>query len=848
MTVDIVGYVGAAEASASAVVSGLIDLVERAHSLPREALAGDVDRVFRQSPSLRCMVVESLEGPRLVERSWFQQVMSGPLGYGRVLYSGTPVLELDLPVTLTVGPQTSIGNTAAAIIRASSDGAFHGEYVLVAVQDRPTGVVPITAVFEQVARLFAHQSLHDPLTGLPNRLALTQSIRRIVGDSQDGTAACTALLYVDLDRFKDVNDVLGHAAGDEVLVQFAARLRSACRRGDLVVRIGGDEFAILTQGPLDSNSAPALADRVVSQASVPFSLTRVGINEVVSLGASVGLARADATLWLHEDPTEVLLKRADIAMYQAKARGRGRVSTFAAGATDSDAAISQVRDRRRMERRLRRAVDQDQIELHFQPLVQLPSGRVVGVEALARWSDEELGIIGPDQFIPLAEQTGLIIDLGRALLIKACREAASWPAPPDGQLASVAVNISPVQLREPGFFEEVVAVLAETGLSSRRLCLEITETAAVTDLEQTAQLLHDLRLLGVTIALDDFGTGYSSLTMLQRLPVDLVKLDRSFVARMMTDPGDMVLVRLIIEAAHGFGLRVCAEGVEDLEQARALASIGCDSCQGWHFGRPAAPSNALVEQLTSGTGHQDMEGQLHAHEAPGDSGELVIVTGPDGCITYASPSARELLGWAPQEMLNTPSRSYLDPNDPPLNRPAPSSSTKSTTSRPVTHRVVHRDGSRRWFTTTVRRLGQSDAVAQTVSVSRDITTQVVAERALVDQQALFQQVFDISDGPMALTGMDGRFIRVNSAFADLLGRQPTKLLGLRVQDITHPDDRPADEQNLAELCQDVTQKRVVRKRYLTTSGATISVVVRAVLVRTGAESAVLAHVRLDTDL
>ena len=504
--------------------------------VPPTATMASLDTLFRRDAALRWVVVDAAS-PQLVSRSWFEMAMTGRLGYGRVLNQRRRVLDVAPPATLVFPGDCPVAQAAAAVIDRRSGGDALLDAVLVAGPDGSIAIAPVTAVFEQLAQQYAYQALHDPLTGLPNRLFLLERLR------STGPAGVTSgvLFSIDLDRFKDINDHLGHTAGDQVLVEFGARLRTVARADDLVVRLAGDEFALLTGSPLTTAQSTALAERIVLTAAAPFVVADPradeGTEQLISLGASVGVAGSSGSC----PPTpDVLLHQADLAMDQAKSLGRGRVAHFGAELLEDAETSDAVRARHRMERRLRGAIEAQALQLHYQPVVALPSGQVTGVEALARWEDAELGRVAPDQFIPLAERTGLIVDLGRWVLQTACREAAGWPAGPSGLPPTVAVNVSPVQLAQRGFIDDVTSALTDSGLAPDRLCLEITETAAITDLTATAARLSQVRDLGVRLALDDFGTGHSALSLLRALPVHLVKIDRSFVERVASDTADEI--------------------------------------------------------------------------------------------------------------------------------------------------------------------------------------------------------------------------------------------------------------------------------------------------------------------
>lgn len=414
----------------------------------------------------------------------------------------------------------------------------------------------------------------DALTGLPNRRQFYEELE-IALSSGRRTGIHHALLLIDLDRFKAANDGHGHLAGDELLRLVAARLRDVLGPERQIARLGGDEFAVLLCFDPAGDDRPgtgpmAVAARIVDALSQPFTLTGGGI---VQIGASVGIGVNQAEANVAED----LMRRADIVLYRAKADGRGCFRCFDEGMG------AQVRARALLEGELRRAIANDALVPHFQPQVDIATGRLVGVEMLARWPDPGRGMIPPAEFIPLAESLGLIGPLTEQLMRRACRAAAGWPAH-----VSLACNISPVQLRDQNLPAMVQAILAETGYPAHRLELEVTESAFVGDIELARMLLGELKGLGVRLALDDFGTGYSGLRHLQTLPFDKIKIDRSFVAAVTDDPESRKIVSAVLGLTRSLGLVAVAEGVETAETAAALRDLGCEIGQGWFFGYPAS--------------------------------------------------------------------------------------------------------------------------------------------------------------------------------------------------------------------------------------------------------------------
>ena len=413
---------------------------------------------------------------------------------------------------------------------------------------------------------------HDALTGLLNRPALLDAISQLAGEPDP------ALLLLDLDRFKNVNDSLGHLQGDELLLVIADRLRLAMRPGQICARIGGDEFAILIPAPTDIVDAGGIAERILQTLAEPVELG--GGRQYPT--ASIGIAIAPAA-----DP-DGLIRKADVAMYQAKDGGRARAVVF------DDELQRMVDDRHRIETAIRDALADDRIEVHYQPEVSLITGQVLGAEALVRCRELDGSIVPAGDFIEVAEQAGLIHEIGARVLDLACAEAATWPGGADAPM--VRVNLSADQLHRDDIVSTITKALATHGLPARRLCLEITESAAMRDTVRSEQALHELRDLGVELAIDDFGTGYSSLAYLKRFPFHTLKIDRSFVNDLEHDLDDVAFVGSIVYLARSLGLEVVAEGIETEGQAEALRGLGCTRGQGYHFAKPA-PAAVLRTRL-----------------------------------------------------------------------------------------------------------------------------------------------------------------------------------------------------------------------------------------------------------
>ena len=437
----------------------------------------------------------------------------------------------------------------------------------------------------------AHLAYHDPLTGLPNRRGLLKQLAAALAHTRR-EGGSVALLLVDLDRFKPVNDLYGHAAGDAVLCQVAGRLHAAIREIDTVARLGGDEFALVAHclnhasGPHAGDAGAAddegedvarLARRIVAALEQPFPLENGTL--LVQVGCSIGVALAQA----EDDDVEELLRHADLAMYRAKAEGRGRFCFFKA---EMDVL---VRKRAVLEAELRLAVANDELVPYFQPLVILDTGRVVSFEMLARWPHPTRGLVQPSEFIAVAEDSGLIGPLTENLLRRACRAAATWP-----EAISLAVNVSPVQLRDRALPGLIHKVLTETGLAPKRLEVELTESALVADFNLARDVMTELRSFGVRLALDDFGTGYSSLKHLQALPFDKLKIDASFVQAMATNPDSRKIVAAVVGLGQSLGMLTVAEGVEGTDAAGVLRTLGCDLGQGFLFGQPMAEADTAT--------------------------------------------------------------------------------------------------------------------------------------------------------------------------------------------------------------------------------------------------------------
>ena len=516
----------------------------------------------------------------IVTNDRFVEMFDAPPLLGAEL-TGWPLLS-KLSACLRDGVPATEELPDGRIVRIACQAIRHGGWV-VTFED-------VTERHRTEARLF-HMARHDALTGLPNRVLFRECLEHLVQDS--GHPSGLAVLYIDLDGFKAVNDTLGHGVGDELLRAAATRFRGCLRPTDLIARLGGDEFAVLLRSG-DRGAAEERAGELIEALRQPLDVPSHRIN----VGASVGIAvrhGGDAAVGLDECTT--LLKNADVALYRAKADGKGTYRFH------SDALNAAIWERRWIEDNLRTALDRNQFALAYQPIVSASGLRVTGFEALVRWHHPEKGIVSPATFIPVAETTGLITSIGRWVLQTACAEATRWPSD-----LRVAVNLSPIQFRQGHLGADVTSALADAGLAPGRLELEITESVLIEDSEAVIAVLSQLRSLGVRIALDDFGTGFSSLSYLRRFPFDKIKIDRSFVQN-LSDAGDLAILRAMTGLGRALNVTVVAEGVETAEQAGRLGAEGCSELQGYYFGRPG-PGPAVPDVLRKLTVRPDCVARL----------------------------------------------------------------------------------------------------------------------------------------------------------------------------------------------------------------------------------------------
>ncbi len=474
--------------------------------------------------------------------------------------------------------------------RRKSGESFPEWLTVSAVRDERGAVTHYVMVFTDITVLkrsqeqLDHLAHHDPLTDLPNRVLFNMRLTYALSHARRNDQR-VGVLFLDLDRFKNVNDTLGHPVGDALLQQVAQRFRVRMRDADTIARTGGDEFIVIAEELGSPDDAAQVAQKLLDSFSVPF---RVGSSDI-HLGASIGIS-----LFPEDGPdVETLVKNADIAMYRAKDRGRNNYQFYTSELTTN------AMEKFRLEAALRHALERDELVLYYQPKVRLSDGAVFGVEALLRWRNTELGLVTPDRFIPMAEDTALIIPIGEWVMLSACRQMRSW-LEMGLPLQQVAVNLSGVQILRGNVVGTVARALEESGLDPRHLELEITESVLMEHAEETIRVLDELRGLGVSIAVDDFGTGYSSLSYLKRFPIDALKIDRSFVQDLPADQNDEAIVRAVIALGRSLQLGIIAEGVETVAQRDFLLREGCDSAQGYLYSKPV-PASWISEHLQSGT-------------------------------------------------------------------------------------------------------------------------------------------------------------------------------------------------------------------------------------------------------
>jgi diguanylate cyclase (GGDEF)-like protein len=546
----------------------------------------DVERMFLADPALSAMVVCDRHDVVCISRDWFFSQLVGPLGHGRSLYARQQIGRLPRAETLILPASTPPVDAAREVQTRPAESLYHD--IVVGYDDGSFGTVTVADLFAEVAHTHAYVGLHDPLTGLANRRLFLERLGDAHRRAAGGAARLFGVLFVDLDDFKPINDVFGHETGDIALVTVAQRLRRFEDLPITVARFGGDEFGVLVEDASSADAILELAEQIADALNRPMLLA----GERMTLAASIGVALADG----HCVPAD-LLRNADLAMYTAKRDNKGGYALYEA---EMHARASK---RLQLRSQLEVALEENQFELHFQPLVDLEDQQIVGAEALVRWRQADGSLVAPNHFIPLCEQTGMIVPLGAWVLREACAQGALWQRRhPQAEPISLSVNISPRQLLEPSFVDELRVIVEQSGFDTGLLIVEITENVFIEDVGSVIERLEAIRGLGVRIALDDFGTGFSSLGYLARLPIDVLKLDRSFVSE-LGPRGERALFHGIVALAHSLELTAVAEGVETEEQLAVLREAGCERAQGYLFAKPmaAAGIDALLDQQARAT-------------------------------------------------------------------------------------------------------------------------------------------------------------------------------------------------------------------------------------------------------
>lgn len=517
-----------------------------------------------------------------------RQVLGRYIGLGLVGLAGAAVLAWLLALRLQRLISRPIESLARAMLNVSAEQDYSRRVPMERNDELGTLVENFNEMLHQIQLRDAdlqekqdrlnYLAYHDDLTGLANRLLFNDRLHQAIEHARR-LGSRVALLFIDLDRFKNINDSLGHNTGDQLLKEVASRLTTAIRGGDTLARLGGDEFVIICEQVADSQGITALAKRVQRVLNQPVT---VGCQELFvsgSIGVSVFPEDGECV--------ESLMQCADVAMYQAKERGRNNYQFFTPGMTE------RAQEMLRMEGKLRKAVSRGELLLHYQPQVDMRTGSIIGMEALLRWQHPVMGLVSPGKFIPLAEETGLIIPIGRWVLQQACKQAMAWQQA-GYPVWTMAVNISPKQFWQADLLDTIEAVLAETGFNPLLLELEITESAIMQDAEKAIETMRRIREMGISLAIDDFGTGYSSLSCLRRFPLSKLKIDRTFTRDILVEEDRGAIAEGIMALARTLKLEVIAEGVEDARQVTFLLARGCSSGQGYHLGRPM-PAEALAD-------------------------------------------------------------------------------------------------------------------------------------------------------------------------------------------------------------------------------------------------------------
>jgi diguanylate cyclase (GGDEF)-like protein len=564
------------------------DIALPAARVPRGELGAEVERRFRANPTMLGVIVDCENGRvGLIARAQIHRALSGPAGYGWALYAKRPIELIADRAPIVMSHRLSLPEAATELIGRLESLADWPEVVVVERAD-DLAIAPVIRIFQALSEAYSYkiaqldeQVRFDALTGLPNRRHLVGHLRDLM--ERRVAVGGRAVLYVDIDRFKTINDSLGHGAGDLVLIEVARRLRTVFRDDDLVARVGGDEFVIVAAIG-EENEARTLAQRVLDAFRQPVPLDHHNVFVTASIG--VETLSPDAT------SADEVLRNADLAMYQAKQSGRDRAATY------EDGLLTAAHDRLSFETLLRESLVRQELTVHYQPIVRLADLATIGYEALARWQTEQTGPIPPGVFIPIAEEIGMINAIGSFVLASATRQLVDWRIQRRDDRLRVAVNVSARQVAGESLQRDIETLLSAITLDPKCLTLEITESILVAESGSSLRQLEALRDLGVGIAIDDFGVGYSSLSYLRRFPITEIKIDRSFVADIVHDDFAHELVCAVVAMGHAVGASITAEGVETAEQLALVRESGCDNAQGYFLGRPQ-PAEEIDRRQTS---------------------------------------------------------------------------------------------------------------------------------------------------------------------------------------------------------------------------------------------------------
>jgi diguanylate cyclase (GGDEF)-like protein len=585
---------------APAITQIVGQLIEPAIVLPDDSSCLDIDSAFVKAPDATSLVLKTSACLLLVDRREFEAEVARMLESDEARYLDTRGVDMiSITDTLVISSSVSL-DQAYSKMEQRPIGSRYKDVIVANSETGAVGLIPAATLLDEVARANARDALHDPLTGLANRALLLEWVEH--GLTRRDACGEFALIFIDLDRFKIVNDSIGHSAGDELLIAFADRLMQVVRPTDAATRLGGDEFALLLDGVTELADAGAIALRLLDSLREPMIVSGRQVVQTASIGIVIPEEGDDVTS---------LLRKADIAMYDAKRAGGNRYHYF-------DGALAEAADQRLdIEIWLRRAIDQELFEVRYHPIVELDSLRLRGFEALVRGSDPERGLLSPAEFLDVAEETGMIIEIDRLTTRNALLLLREWQDCHGASDITMNVNLSTQGLNRAGGLDSIYEALQQSGIDPRSLQVEVTETGIIRNIQHASESLQALRDRGIRVAIDDFGTGYSSMAQLSRLPFDTLKIDGSFVSRMAASEPDAAIVRLMIAFARALNLDAVAEGLETAEELELLREMGCGSAQGYLFAMPLSAEDAtrLLVATQQNGGAIPIETAALQHEA-----------------------------------------------------------------------------------------------------------------------------------------------------------------------------------------------------------------------------------------